>query len=73
MKMFFTLLLFSFLLCQNIFSQSLYSSKSDSLMVSDTGYVPDNVLVEKMNPRKPLWLTILESVGLNLALGAFNS
>lgn len=73
MKMIFTLLIISFFLSQQIFSQSLYSSKNDSLIASDTGYVPDQVLVEKMNPRRPLWLPIIEGIGLNLALGAFNA
>ncbi|MCK5457880.1 MAG: DUF3943 domain-containing protein, partial [Melioribacteraceae bacterium] len=73
MKLIFTVLIFSFFLSQSIFSQSLYSSKNDSLIVADTGYVPDQVMVEKMNSRRPLWLPIIESVGLNLALGAFNA
>ena len=73
MKIIFIVLILTLLINQNIFSQSLYSSKSDSLIVSDTGYVPDNVLVEKMNPRQPLWVPIVEGIGLNLALGAFNS
>ncbi|MEN8192433.1 MAG: DUF3943 domain-containing protein [Bacteroidota bacterium] len=42
-------------------------------MLADTGYVPEQSLVQKMNPRKPLWLPIVESIGLNLALGSFNA
>ncbi len=73
MKIIFTILIFSFFLSQNIFSQSLYSSKSDSLIVADTGYVPDQVLVDKMNPRLPLWLPIAEAITTNLLLGGFNA
>lgn len=54
-------------------AQSLYSTDSDSLLLGDLGFKPDSALVAKMNPRSPLWLPVIEAVGLNLALGAFNS
>lgn len=73
MKIIFTVLIFSFLISQNIYSQSLYSSKDDSLMVADTGFVPNQVLVDKMNPKLPLLLPIAEAITLNLLLGGFNS
>ena len=73
MKIIFTALIFLLFINQNIFSQSLYSTDMDSLIASDTGYIPNQVLVKKMNPQKPLWLPIVESVGFNLALSAFNS
>jgi hypothetical protein len=37
------------------------------------GYVPDAGLVNQFNPRKSLLIPIAESVGFNLALGAFNA
>jgi hypothetical protein len=53
---------------------SLYSSSYDTLGLGDVqGYVPDPALVNEFNPRKPLWIPIVESIGLNLALGAFNA
>ncbi len=73
MKIIFTALIFLLFISQNIFSQTLYSTDTDSLFTADSGYIPDQALVEKMNPRKPLWLPIVEGIGLNLALGAFNS
>ncbi len=72
MKKITTLFILVILLAQINFSQSLYSTKLDSLIMKDTGFVPDPALVEKLNPQKPLWVPIVESVGLNLALGAFN-
>lgn len=56
-----------------LWAQSLYSTDADSILINNNEFNPDIRLVEKMNPRNPLWLPILESVGLNLALGAFNS
>ncbi|NOX65624.1 MAG: DUF3943 domain-containing protein [Chlorobi bacterium] len=73
MKIIFTALIFLLFISQNIFSQTLYATDSDSLFTADSGYIPNQALVEKMNPRKPLWLPIIEGIGLNLALGAFNS
>jgi len=54
---------------------SLYSSSYDTLVVANDmhGYVPDPDLVNKFNPRKPLWMPVVESIGQNLALGAFNA
>jgi len=53
---------------------SLYSSSYDTLMLGDMqGYVPDPGLVNQFNPRKSLLIPIAESVGFNLALGAFNA
>ena len=47
---------------------------SDLISVeSDTGYSPDPVLVDSLNPRKSLLIPIGEAIGLNLALGTFNS
>ncbi len=54
-------------------AQSIYSSDTDSDVLADTGYVPDPELVQQMNPKKNLLIPIAESVGLNLALGAFNA
>lgn len=64
------LILFSYQVCQ---AQSLYSTKFDLDVESDSGYVPPASLVESLNPRKPLWIPVVESIGLNLALGAFNA
>ncbi len=57
---------------QYISAQSLYTTRYDSLLANDTGYVPVQSVVEKYNPRKSLLIPIAESIGLNLALGAFN-
>ncbi len=73
MKFISVIFLLTVLLSQTSFSQSLYSTYKDSVAEADTGYVPDEALVEKMNSRLPLWIPLLESVGLNLALGAFNA
>ena len=73
MKFISIIFLLTILIIQTTFSQSLYSTDRDSVLHADTGYVPDQALVEEMNPRLPLWLPLLESVGLNLALGAFNA
>jgi hypothetical protein len=68
------LLLVLFLIQISQAQMSLYSSSYDTLGLGDTqGYVPDPKLVAEFNPRKPLWIPIVESVGLNLALGAFNA
>lgn len=72
MKTFLSILLLIFISFQVITAQSLYSSGQDSL-ISSKSYVPDPALVEKYNPRKPLWTPFAEAVGLNLALGAFNT
>jgi len=52
---------------------SLYSSWDDSLFTDEQGYVPDPALVNQFNPRKSLLIPIAESIGLNLALAAFNA
>lgn len=60
------------ILSQTHYSQSLYTTRYDSLLWNDTGYVPVQSVVEKYNPQKSLLIPIVESIGLNLALGAFN-
>ena len=73
MKRFLVLILFVLLLFQICHAQSsLYSTRFDSLLIDDEGYVPDQALVNQFNPRKSLLIPIAESIGLNLALGAFN-
>jgi hypothetical protein len=73
MKRFLVLILFVLLLFQICHAQSsLYSTRFDSLITDDQDYVPDPALVNKFNPRKSLLIPIAESIGLNLALGAFN-
>lgn len=61
------------LLIQSIQAQSLYSSAGDTLMALRTDFIPDEAEVEKMNPRKPLWVPVVEGVGLNVGLAAFNA
>lgn len=73
MKKLLTFLVMLFLSLNIIQAQSLYTTDKDSVLIGDLGYEPDSTLVAKMNPKRPLWLPILESVGLNLALGAFNA
>ena len=73
MKFISTTIIITLFLSQSLLSQSLYSTYKDSILAADTGFVPDQALVEEMNPRLPLWVPLLESVGLNLALGAFNA
>jgi hypothetical protein len=53
--------------------QYLYSSNQDSLFAISSNYLPDPVLVDSLNPQKPLWIPLVESVGLNVGLGAFNA
>ena len=67
-------LLFLVLFQTGFAQMSLYSSGSDTLMEGiKQEYIPAPALVDKFNPRKPLWIPIVESVGLNLSLGAFNT
>ncbi len=73
MKKLLTILMMIFISLNIIRAQSLYTTDKDSISIGDLGYEPDSALVAEMNPRQPLWLPIVESVGLNLALGAFNS
>ena len=61
------------LLAGHMHAQSLYSTDRDSLFLYSQGYVPDPALVEQFNPRAPLWLPAAEAIGLNVALGTFNS
>ena len=61
------------LMIQSIQAQSLYSSDNDSLFALFTDYIPDQAQVDSMNPRKPLWIPVIEGVGLNLALASFNA
>ncbi len=65
-------LLFTILFLGNDKAQSIYSSNADSLILASRTYIPDQSLVKKYNPRSPLWLPIVESICLNLALGSFN-
>jgi hypothetical protein len=68
---FFLLFLLSFGL--SLAQTSIYSTRFDSLRIDEEGFVPDQVLVDSLNPRKSLLIPIVESIGLNLALGAFNA
>jgi hypothetical protein len=61
------------LLIQSTQAQSLYSSNQDSLLASRTDHIPDPAEVESMNPQKPLWVPVIEGVGLNVGLAAFNA
>ncbi len=54
-------------------AQTLYSTGYDTALVTSRDYIPDEALVNRLNPQKPLWLPALEAIGLNLALGAFNT
>jgi len=72
MQKIFTILLIV-ITVQVISSQSLYTTKMDSLLLADSGYVPNQALVDSLNPRKPLWFPASEAIGLNLGLGAFNT
>jgi len=72
MQKIFTILLIV-ITVQVISSQSLYTTKMDSLLLADSGYVPNQALVDSLNPCKPLWFPALEAIGLNLGLGAFNT
>jgi hypothetical protein len=68
------LLLLLFLIQITQAQMSLYSSSYDTLRQIDyQGYVPDPTLVNQFNPRKSLLIPIAESIGLNLALSAFNA
>ena len=63
-----------FLIKGALAQESLYSTSYDTLLTDgDQGYVPDQALVNEFNPRKSLLIPIVESVGLNLALGGFNA
>jgi len=73
MKYISIIFILTFLINQNFFSQSLYNTQKDSLIGADTGYIPNQELVEKMNPRLPLWLPIAEAISVNLLLGGFNA
>jgi len=72
MKKYLIFLIFVFFTSQTMFSQFLYSTDSDSLLFVSKEVTPDTALVNKNNPQKPLWIPLVESVGLNLALGTFN-
>ncbi len=61
------------LMIQSGQAQSLYSSDDDSLFALITDYIPDQTQVDSMNPRKPLWVPMVEGIGLNFGLGAFNA
>jgi hypothetical protein len=60
-------------LTQISYAQTLCSTKYDSSLFADADYIPDEALVNRLNPRKPLWIPAVEAIGLNLALGAFNT
>ena len=67
------LLLFLLSFQLSLAQTSIYSTRFDSLRIDEEGFVPDQVLVDSLNPRKSLLIPIVESIGLNLALGAFNA
>jgi hypothetical protein len=74
MKKYLILLCVLFLIQNGLAQESLYSTSYDTLLTDgNQGYVPDPALVNQFNPRKSLLIPIAESIGLNLALGAFNS
>jgi hypothetical protein len=73
MKKYLLLILFIVLSSQICPAQSLFYTQKDSLFVDDPGYIPDKAMVDSLNPRRPLWIPVVESIGLNLALGAFNA
>lgn len=73
MKKVLIIILMTFLSLNILQAQSLYTTDMDSTLAGEVGYEPDSALVAKMNPRQPLWLPILESIGLSLAIGSFNS
>lgn len=57
---------------QNLMCQFLYSSKEDSVTLATEFKNPNITLVNKFNPQKPLWVPVVESVSLNMALSGFN-
>ena len=67
---YFILLTLFFLNCG--LAQSLFSTRDDTLFFKFRDYVPVKKLVLQHNPRKSMWIPIVESIGLNIALGAFN-
>ena len=73
MKFLINILVILLVLSQAVIGQSLYSTGQDSLFDLEPAYIPDPDLVLKYNPQQPLWLPIVESIGLNVALGAFNA
>ena len=48
------------------------SEQNFTTFFRDTGYVPDISIVEKYNPRKPLWIPFSEALGQNLFIWTFN-
>ena len=57
---------------QTTFSQFLYSTNADSLMLNSNIITPSVDSVNKYNPQKPLWVPVLESFAQNLLMGGFN-
>jgi hypothetical protein len=72
MKQKFLLFMLFFLNARLIFPQFLFSTAADSLMDKKQYALPDSAIVNKYNPQKELWVPVLESVGLNMALSGFN-
>lgn len=73
MKIFVRVIFIFLVLVSTGFGQSLYSTGMDSLYASQQAFIPDQDLVNQYNPQLPLWLPVVESIGLNMALGAFNA
>ena len=65
-------IIFIFLTSQTYYPQFLYSLNADSLMFSAEIVEPDTELVNKFNPKKPLWVPIVEAFSQNLLMGGFN-
>lgn len=72
MNKYFTVLFLILLSFQSVKSQFLYSSSADSILVATEFIPPNQDTVIKFNPKKPLWVPIVESFALNSALSGFN-
>jgi hypothetical protein len=58
---------------QVLSAQSFYPTSMDSLIDADNSFTPNQILIDSLNPMRPLWFPAVEAIGLNLSLGAFNA
>jgi len=61
------------LFAQTGWAQQGFLGDEFTTIESDTGFIPDQALVDSLNPQKSLLIPIGEAIGLNLGLGAFNT
>ncbi len=73
MKKILPLFVLIFLAIQTGLAQDLPDDDEFTSIESDTGFTPDKAQVDSLNPRKSLLIPLGEAIGMNLALGAFNS